>query len=161
MGISKQTRVSTSVLIGATAALVVAAGVILVFSLMRPSTSLFLGDGVFDAEIAYTQEAREKGLGGVENMTARKAMILAFPSDGQWQIWMKDMKVSIDIVWLDSDKKVVYVVKNAPADGGEKALYTPKSNARYVIEVPAGTVDRQSIVTGRGAVFDIDVGAIQ
>ena len=158
---SKQTRVSTAVIVIAVVGLVISAGAFIVFSLFKPSTVLYLGDGVFKADIADTQAAREKGLGGVERMADDQALILVFPSDGKWPIWMKGMKVSIDIVWLDSDKKVVYIVKNAPANGGEAATYTPKSNARYVVEVPAGTVEKKNIVAGRAAVFDIESSGAQ
>ena len=158
---NKQTRVSTAVIVVAVVGLVLAAGVFIVYSFIRPATALYLGDGVFKADIAHNQATREKGLGGVDSMAADRALILAFPSDAKWPIWMKGMKVSIDIVWLDSDKKVIYIVKNAPADGGEAALYAPKSNAKYVVEVPAGTVEKKNIVIGRAAVFDIESSRVE
>jgi uncharacterized protein len=161
MGITKQSRVSTAVVVIATATLVVAAAAVTVFSFLKPATTLHIGDAVFKADIAYTQAQREKGLGGVNLMKPDQAMVLAFPDDNKWPIWMKDMKVSIDIVWLDSSKKVVYIVKNAPADGGVDALYVPKSDARYVVELPAGTVSTKNISIGQAVVFDIDASEVK
>lgn len=158
---SSSKSASTAVIIGAVVALVIGAGALFVLSFFKPATTLHIGDGVFTAEVAYTQASRERGLGGVNALDADKAMILAFPSDGQWPIWMKDMRTSIDIIWLDADKKVVYIVKNVSPDSGTDVMYTPKVDARYVVELAAGTVEKQHIVVGRAAVFDIKNSEVQ
>ncbi len=64
------------------------------------------------------------------------------------------MKYPIDIVWLDKDKKVVYIVKNAPPESYPYENFTPKQDARYVLELPAGTVSKKSIAIGKEAMFD-------
>ena len=74
---------------------------------------------------------------------------------------MKDVKVPLDIVWLNSDKKVVFIVKNASPEGGANTIFTPKATARYVIELPAGTVASKAITVGLAAVFDINLESIQ
>ena len=71
------------------------------------------------------------------------------------------MRTSIDIIWLDADKKVVYIVKNVSPDSGTDVMYTPKVDARYVVELAAGTVEKQHIVVGRAAVFDIKNSEVQ
>ena len=144
---------SSTYLIAGMMLLVVGAAVFLILSQLRPTTTLYLSDGVFDAHIALTQAAREKGLGGVASLGPRDAMILVFPSDDTWKIWMKDMQVPIDIVWLNKDKKVVYSVSNISPDNTD--TFTPDASARYVVELSAGTVASRNIKTGRAAVFDI------
>ena len=67
---------------------------------------------------------------------------------------MKDMNYPIDIVWLDKDKKIVYIVKNAPPESYPYETFVPKQDARYVLELPAGTVGPKSIVIGKEAAFD-------
>jgi len=49
---------------------------------------------------------------------------------------MKDMKVPIDIVWLDSNKRVVHIVKESSPDDSTSITFTPLSQAKYVIELP-------------------------
>lgn len=146
---------NAGLIVGGMVVVVIASAIFLIMSSLQPSVKLYLGDGVFDAEIARTPTTREKGLSGVTNLDSNKALILAYPSDGEWQIWMKDMKAPIDIIWLDSDKKVVYIVKNASPDDSINTIFTPKSSARYVVEVVAGIVDSKTIKTGRAAVFEI------
>jgi len=77
-----------------------------------------------------------------------------FKEDGQWGIWMKDMKIPLDIVWLNKDKKIVYIVKNASPSLGTDTRFVPKEMARYVLELPAGTVERSALKIGTIAEFD-------
>ncbi len=71
------------------------------------------------------------------------------------------MKVPIDIIWLDKDKKVVEIVKKASPEGGEKTVFVPKKDARYVVELPAGTADNKAIRVGRTAIFDVNLEDIR
>lgn len=153
--------VSPAILIGGIAVIVVAAAILFILNLSQTTVSLYLGDGIFHAKIDYTQADREKGFGGVTSIDSTQALVLAFPGDNKWQIWMKDMQVPIDIVWLNNEKKVVYIVENAPPDGGENTIYTPTVDARYVVEFAAGTVQGKTIKTGKTAVFDVDEGKVQ
>jgi uncharacterized membrane protein (UPF0127 family) len=147
---------NTGLIVGGVVVIVIAAAVYMMISKFQPTVSLRLGDGVFDARLAKTPPDRKKGLGGVISLDAKEALILAFPSDDEWGIWMKDMRFPIDIIWLDKDRKVVYIVKNASPEDSTNATFTPKTPARYVIEVAAGTVDSKTINIKQSAAFDIN-----
>lgn len=68
---------------------------------------------------------------------------------------MKDMQYSIDIVWLDAAKKVIYIVKDAHPDSYPEVIFKPPQEARYVIELKAGVVDSKRITMRlTHAVFD-------
>jgi uncharacterized membrane protein (UPF0127 family) len=152
---------SPAIIITGVVLIIIASAILFITSKLQPTIPLYLGSGVFDAKVAYTQDERDKGYAGIETIPNNQALILAYASDGKWPIWMKDMKVSIDIVWMSSDKKVVFITKNASPDGGEKAVYVPSTNARYVIELPAGTVANDAIAVGRSAIFDVKTESIQ
>jgi uncharacterized membrane protein (UPF0127 family) len=147
--------VSPSIIIAGVLLIVIAAAVAVILNKALPTTPLYLGSGVFDATIAYTQPAREKGYGEVSAIPENGALILAFPSSDTWSISMKDMKVPLDIIWLSSDKKVVFIKKDVSPEGGADTIVTPDQSARYVVEVPAGTVKAKAISVGRSAIFDI------
>lgn len=121
---------------------------------LRPHVTLHLGDGVFLSQVAKTAEAHEKGLSGSHALRENEAMLFIYDRDDKWGIWMKDMNYPIDIVWLDKDKKVVYIVKNAPPESYPFESFTPKQDARYVVELPAGTVHKKTITIGTQAQFD-------
>lgn len=134
--------------------LVIITVVMVIFPKVQATSPISLGDGVFHARVAKTEADRVTGLSGVDTLPADQALLMVFPGPGKWQIWMKDMKIPLDIVWLDQGKKVIYTVKDATPDDSTNVIFTPKADAVYVIELPAGTVNAKAIVVGRTAVFD-------
>lgn len=136
--------------------IIVLVAFIILPSMMRPTTDLRLGDGIFRARIAYNETDREKGLSGVTELAFDQALLMTFPSDDMWGIWMKDMKVPIDIIWLNKDKKVVYIFKDVSPDNSTSKVFKPKVPARYVVEVAAGTVDSRAIKINSTAIFQIN-----
>lgn len=81
-------------------------------------------------------------------------MLFVFLADETWPIWMKDMSIPLDIIWLNSDKQVVYIAKNVQPDS-YPTKFTPDTPARFVLEVVAGTTDAQNIVEGTVATFTL------
>jgi hypothetical protein len=98
-----------------------------------------------EAEVADTTLKRIKGLMFRESLEKEKGMLFLFDDDGYHGIWMMNMKFPIDIIWIDSDHKIVDIVKNAQPCKVLCPSYKPKEKARYVIEVNAGFTDRHSI----------------
>ena len=96
-------------------------------SVMRPKTNVQLGGGVFSAWVASDQYDREKGLSGIDRISSEQALLMVFSSSDKHGIWMKEMKFSIDIVWLDEEKKVVDVAKNIALDYPNFKTYMPTS----------------------------------
>lgn len=123
----------------------------------QPTTQVKLGSGVFSLTLANTEAARVQGLSGTSSLDPNGGMLFDFGIDDTHGIWMKNMNYPLDIVWLDSSKKVVYIVMNAQPEAPATTVYSPKSNARYVIELPAGTVKKSGIKTGNIAEFELDV----
>lgn len=120
----------------------------------RPTTELRLGSGVYHLWIADTEPERVQGLSGVDKLPLDGGLLMKFDTDSTWGIWMKDMKIPLDIIWLNSNKEAIYIVKNASPDLSTTTTFVPKSNARYVIELPAGGVDQAAIRTGMTATFN-------
>jgi uncharacterized membrane protein (UPF0127 family) len=60
---------------------------------------------------------------------------------------MKGMLFSIDMIWLNSDKEVIYIQKNVSPDTYPKG-FAPNGDALYVLELKAGTADRLDIKQG-------------
>ena len=53
-----------------------------------------------------------KGLAVKNQLKENEAMLLVFEESAKHSFWMKDMKFPIDILWLDSDGKVVNIEHN-------------------------------------------------
>ncbi|HEU5121989.1 MAG TPA: DUF192 domain-containing protein [Candidatus Saccharimonadales bacterium] len=121
---------------------------------LQPHVTVHIGDGVFTTRVAKTPAEREKGLSDTGELRSDQAFLIVFDRDDKWSIWMKDMNYPLDIVWLDKDKKVVYIVKNAPPESYPYEKFVPKQEARYVLELPAGTTGKKAITIGTEARFD-------
>ena len=115
-----------------------------------------IGDTVISVEVADTANLREQGLSGRENICGTRlrqgcgearGMLFVFDTDGLWNIWMKDMRFPIDIVWADVSGMVITIASNVAPDTYPKSFY-PSAPARYVIELPAGFAAAHGIVEG-------------
>jgi uncharacterized membrane protein (UPF0127 family) len=75
---------------------------------------------------------------------------------------MRDMKIPIDIVWLNSNKQVVYMAKDAeiPTDSNYR-IFIPKKPAKYVLELPAGSIKARMIVLNSIAIFSVDESKVE
>lgn len=112
--------------------------------------SVTLGDATLVADIAATADERAQGLSGRERLAETEGMLFVFEEDARHSFWMKDMLIAIDMIWLSSDKRVVFIVPNA-APESYPASYSPDDNARYVLEVPAGWAARHGVTVGAAA----------
>lgn len=97
--------------------------------------------------VADTDALREQGLSGREPLGKNQTMLFIFDNDSRSGFWMKDMKFSIDIVWLDVSKKVVTIKDNASPESYPEVFY-PTSPARYVLELDAGRASELGIAPG-------------
>ncbi|MFZ1360623.1 MAG: DUF192 domain-containing protein [Candidatus Saccharimonadales bacterium] len=120
-----------------------------------------LGDTEFTTRVARTAVERTQGLSGTSSLAAHEALLFIFPSDDYWEIWMKGMHYPIDIVWLDTHKKVIHIVRDAQPRDYPAVIYKPNQRARYVIELAAGAVDRNRITIGSQAIFDSMKGTFE
>ena len=92
-----------------------------------------------------TDEEKRLGLSSVPTLPPRYGML--FHGKGQMTIWMKGMSYPIDILWLDKDNRVIYVVHDAQPSSYPKTIFSNPlfSDARTVIEINAGEAKRLGI----------------
>ena len=79
-------------------------------ALLRDERRVIAPKGIITVEVADTPEERSKGLSGREHLEEKRGMLFVFEQESRSHcFWMKDTTISLDIVWLDKDKKVVDV----------------------------------------------------
>lgn len=97
--------------------------------------------------IADTPQLQELGLGNRDGMGADEGMLFIFQQDSEYAFWMKDMYFSIDMVWISSASKIVYIASNvSPQTYPED--FAPTSPARYVLELHAGYAQAHGFKVG-------------
>ncbi|MFZ1250104.1 MAG: DUF192 domain-containing protein [Candidatus Microsaccharimonas sp.] len=120
----------------------------------KPTTQVTIGSGVYKLWVVDTEKGREQGLSGVKSLEPNGGLLMKFDTSDTWGIWMKDMEFPLDIVWLNENGKVVYIVEDAQPESPAQTVYLPKKDARYVVELMAGNVKRASIKEGSQARFE-------
>jgi len=127
-----------------------------------PQKEIKINDSVFSVEIASTTIEQSRGLSGRNELSQNSGMLFLFNYSGVQSFWMKDMKFTIDIIWIgnnpssseDSDwsGKVLGFVENAPIQPNAQLwqlnIYNSPDGVSSVLEVDAGTVKRDNIKVG-------------
>ncbi len=124
--------------------------------LQKPTTQVTINSTVYNLTLADTETELMSGLSGVEKLDSNGGLLMQFPSDDTWGIWMKDMKIPLDIIWLNKDKKVVYIKENVNPDLGTSTVMRPDEPCRYVLELTDGSVRRAEIRVGQQTNFTIE-----
>ena len=107
---------------------------------------------VLNIEVADTDEERTQGLSGREKLEEGTGMLFVFEKEGYYGIWMKDMKFSIDIIWLDKNKKIVQIEKNVSPETYPR-VFQPFNLNLYVLEVSVGFLSKNNIKIGDFVAF--------
>jgi uncharacterized membrane protein (UPF0127 family) len=108
------------------------------------------------AELADTNEKRARGLMFREQLANDRGMLFVFSEPGQWVFWMKNTKIPLDILWIDSNHKIVDLAENMPACLEDPCIqYQPAYEASYALEVPAGSIKRLNLAKGLKLRFEI------
>ncbi len=116
-----------------------------------PMGTIKLGDVTLDVQIAETDSQKTRGLMFQKQLQYDQGMIFVFNNEQIVPIWMLNMQFPLDIIWFDSSGNVVHIAKNvAPCKSAiETATCTVDNgagkNAKYVLEVTAGFVDKFNI----------------
>ena len=100
----------------------------------------------FDIEIADNDYETQTGLMHRHYMKSNRAMLFIFPEMSLRYFYMKNTYIPLDIIYLDNNKNIVSIQKNAkPLD--ETSLPSGVS-AQYVLEINAGLTQKWSLKIG-------------
>ncbi len=120
----------------------------LILAALLWATVIFPSGNIYTVELATAPAQWEKGLSGKPSLAQNQGMLFVFPQPQVQYFWMKDMKFPIDIIWLDENYTVLGTVENAPPCKNNCPTYNSRVPAKYVLEVPAGTVKREGLKPG-------------
>ncbi len=104
------------------------------------------------AEVASSQTEQVSGLSGRDSLPEGTGMLFIFPEPGDLGFWMKDMLFSIDMLFADTQGKILTIAANASPDSYPQTFH-PGSPAKYVLELPAGFAAAHGIAVGQRIVI--------
>lgn len=123
----------------------------------RPAIPLTFPNGVvIQVEVAQTPIERATGLMNRQNLSLDRGMLFVFDKPDFHFFWMKDTLLPLDMIWLDSDKRILHIEEQVPPCKKDPCpAYGPPMKSLYVLEVNAGVVQRQGLSVGAFLRFDL------
>ena len=103
-----------------------------------------IGNTPVKVTVADTEEKRVAGLSGFDSLPPKQGMWFVFDKEGDYGIWMKDMRFAIDIIWVSESGRIVGIAEHATPESYPK-VFTSSAPARYILEVSAGFIEQYNI----------------
>ncbi|WP_428654260.1 DUF192 domain-containing protein [Runella sp.] len=104
-----------------------------------------------DVEIAENETERQKGLMFRPYLSDSVGMLFVFEQAVPQSFWMKNTMISLDIIYVDQNKKIVSIQKRAKPYSEESL--PSFGDAQYVVEVNGGYCDKYGIQVGDAITF--------
>ncbi|MDD3297019.1 MAG: DUF192 domain-containing protein [Candidatus Omnitrophica bacterium] len=99
-------------------------------------------DNCFSVELALTPQKQRIGLMFRDFLPPGHGMLFIFDKEDIWPFYMKNTSIPLDIIWINSQRKVVFIKENAiPCREEPCPIIYPDNNAIYVLELNAGTAN--------------------
>jgi uncharacterized membrane protein (UPF0127 family) len=120
-----------------------------------PRVSIVAKDGrstTFQVEIADTPAKREMGLQYRRELAGERGMIFVFSREEPHSFWMKNTPISLDMIFVSADQRIVGIVENAvpfSLDGRAVA-----GSSKYVLEINGGLARRHGFAVGDSVRFE-------
>ena len=99
-----------------------------------------------DVEIAENEAERNKGLMFRPFLPDSVGMLFIFQQPGVHAFWMKNTSISLDIIYVGPDKKIISIAENTKPYSEESI--PPYGTVQYVVEVNAGFTKSNNIQSG-------------
>lgn len=99
-----------------------------------------------DIEIADNEYERQKGLMKRKSMEENQGMLFIFNTERMQSFWMVNTFISLDMIFVNSNKEIVTVHKNTKTLSDQS--YPSSAPSIYVVEVNAGFTDKYNIKEG-------------
>ena len=116
-----------------------------------PRGTIKLDDKILVVQIADTDSLRVRGLMFQNELPYNEGMLFVFDESGTRPMWMLNMQFNLDVIWFDENANVVAIEKNVPQCKTTVEVVACRENgvsgdnAKYVLEVTAGFVDKFNI----------------
>src|SRR5215831_13619588 len=112
--------------------------------------AVILPSGVrYRVEMARTPDEQAQGLMFRESLPERNGMFFPFQEPGVHKFWMKNTMIPLDIIWIDSDGKILFVSADTPPCRADPcANYGPESPAASVLEIAGGMAKKEKVEAG-------------
>ena len=122
---------------------------------------LFPDGFVVHVELAADDENRAQGLMYRDQLRPGTGMLFLFAEEGEYPFWMKNTKIPLDMIWIDSNRRIAHIAHDVPpCQIDDCPSYPPHALARYVLEVSAGVAKQHGLKDGDVLRFEKTDGVV-
>jgi len=120
-----------------------------IYFVSRPTITIvqFPNGQKIQVEVVSTDTARERGLSNRDSIAEDQGMLFLFDVPGLYPFWMKDMRFSIDLIWIQGDV-VSGLIQNMPPENPPVTNYRPKTPVDKVLELKSGAISAMNLKIG-------------
>ena len=127
----------------------------LTFAQRQNQDTVCFDSSCIDIELALTPQEITAGLMHRTELCESCGMLFVFENQGRHNFWMKNTLITLDIIWMDADSKIIYIEKQVKScNTATCSTYGPNADSRYVLEVNGGYAEKYNIHVGdTGKIF--------
>ena len=101
---------------------------------------------IFDVEFARSEAEKATGLMFRERLADHGGMLFMWTNSSVRKFWMKNTLINLDILFIDSNYRVVHIEKSAKK--GSSRIISSILPVKYVLEINAGQSQLRKITPG-------------
>jgi uncharacterized membrane protein (UPF0127 family) len=122
------------------------------------TTPLTLANGKeIRVEVLSKKQDMMRGMMFRDSLASDRGMLFVHGSPGLYPYWMYQVRIPLDIIWLDMNRQVVEISSNTPpcksGSAKECESYGGRKMAVYVLELPGGSSEKFGIRVGDRVTF--------
>ena len=108
------------------------------------------------AEMAVNSSDMERGMMYRTELKPGHGMLFVHAVPGRYPYWMANCKIPLDIIWMDTEHRVVEISANTPPcpEGGKDCpTYGGHAEAMFALELGGGEAAKHGVVPGARIAF--------
>ncbi|HXA03502.1 MAG TPA: DUF192 domain-containing protein [Bryobacteraceae bacterium] len=112
--------------------------------------------GQIRAQVVLTQGEMESGMKFRDALPQGRGMLFVYRNPAPYVYWMSNVKVPLDIIFMDSSHRIVEIAAGAPPCNKKPAdcpVYGGHTNEQFVLELRAGEAQRLGVQQGQTLTF--------
>jgi len=109
------------------------------------------GGAQIRAELMTRPDDLMKGMKFRDSLAEDHGMLFVHAEEGFYRFWMYEVKIPLDMIWLDRDRKIVQIVHECPPCPGPQGAcptYGGAFKAQYILELAGGVAKKRNLKPG-------------